>query len=134
MVTGSDEEAFQRLRRAAKLTLYGGDCFNYGLLSSGLVDLVVEADLKPYDYLAQVPIIAGAGGVMTDWEGRPPGLESDGRVLCAGDRRCHELAISLLQGRSEEHTSELQSLMRISYAVFCLQKKNTLHVTHNKSS
>src|SRR3546814_15381198 len=98
MFTGSDEEAFQRLRRAAKLTLYGGDCFNYGLLSSGLADLVVEADLKPYDYLAQVPIIAGAGGVMTDWEGRPPGLESDGRVLCAGDRRCHELAISLLQG------------------------------------
>src|SRR3546814_136364 len=98
MFTGSDEEAFQRLRRAAKLTLYGGDCFNYGLLSSGLADLVVEADLKPYDYLAQVPILAGAGGVMTDWEGRPPGLESDGRVLCAGDRRCHELAISLLQG------------------------------------
>src|SRR3546814_13087787 len=84
MFTGSDEEAFQRLRRAAKLTLYGGDCFNYGLLSSGLADLVVEADLKPYDYLAQVPIIAGAGGVMTDWDGRPPGLERGVRECCAG--------------------------------------------------
>jgi inositol-phosphate phosphatase / L-galactose 1-phosphate phosphatase / histidinol-phosphatase len=98
MFQGADGAAFQRLRRAAKLTLYGGDCFNYGLLSSGFADLVVEADLAPYDYLAHAPIIAGAGGVMTDWQGRPPGLESDGRVLCAGDRRCHDLAISLLQG------------------------------------
>lgn len=97
MFRGADGEGFQRLRRAAKLTLYGGDCFNYGLLSSGFADLVVEADLKPYDYLAHAPIITGAGGVMTDWQGRPPGLESDGRVLCAGDRRCHEEAISLLQ-------------------------------------
>jgi inositol-phosphate phosphatase / L-galactose 1-phosphate phosphatase / histidinol-phosphatase len=98
MFKGADGEGFQRLRRAAKLTLYGGDCFNYGLLSSGFADLVVEADLKPYDYLAHAPIIAGAGGVMTDWQGRPPGLASDGRVLCAGDRRCHDAAISLLQG------------------------------------
>ncbi len=98
MFQGADGAAFQRLRRAAKLTLYGGDCFNYGLLASGFADLVVEADLAPYDYLAHAPIIAGAGGVMTDWQGRPPGLESDGRVLCAGDRRCHEMAISLLQG------------------------------------
>lgn len=97
MFKGADGDGFQRLRRAAKLTLYGGDCFNYGLLSSGFADLVVEADLKPYDYLAHAPIIAGAGGVMTDWQGRPPRLGSDGRVLCAGDRRCHDLAISLLQ-------------------------------------
>lgn len=98
MFEGADGDAFQRLRKAAKLTLYGGDCFNYGLLSSGFADLVVEADLAPYDYLAQLPIITGAGGVMTDWQGRPPGLHSDGRVLCAGDPRCHARAISLLQG------------------------------------
>jgi histidinol phosphatase-like enzyme (inositol monophosphatase family) len=98
MFQGADGEGFQRLRRAAKLTLYGGDCFNYGLLASGFADLVVEADLAPYDYLAHAAILAGAGGVMTDWQGRPPGLDSDGRVLCAGDRRCHDLAISLLQG------------------------------------
>lgn len=97
MFQGADGTAFQRLRGAAKLTLYGGDCFNYGLLSSGFADLVVEADLAPYDYLAHAAIIAGAGGVMTDWQGRPPGLDSDGRVLCAGDRRCHEQAISLLR-------------------------------------
>jgi len=97
MFQGADGDAFQRLRRAAKLTLYGGDCFNYGLLASGFADIVIEADLAPYDYLAHAAILAGAGGVMTDWQGRPPGLDSDGRVLCAGDRRCHDLAISLLQ-------------------------------------
>lgn len=98
MFQGGDGDGFQRLRAAAKLTLYGGDCFNYGLLASGFADIVIEADLAPYDYLAHAAILAGAGGVMTDWQGRPPGLASDGRVLCAGDRRCHDLAISLLQG------------------------------------
>ena len=48
--------------------LYGCDCYAYGLLASGLCDLVVEADLKPYDYMALVPIITGAGGVITDWK------------------------------------------------------------------
>ncbi len=97
MFMGADAPAFERLRRAAKLTLYGGDCFNYGLLASGFSDIVIEANLAPYDHLAHAPIIAGAGGVMTDWQGRPTSLETDGRVLCAGDPRCHDLAISLLQ-------------------------------------
>jgi histidinol phosphatase-like enzyme (inositol monophosphatase family) len=97
MFKGADAPAFRRLHDGVKLALYGGDCFNYGLLSSGFADLVVEANLAPYDHLAHAPIIAGAGGVMTDWQGRPTGLDTDGRVLCAGDRRCHDLAISLLQ-------------------------------------
>ncbi|MEQ8355745.1 MAG: histidinol-phosphatase [Kiloniellaceae bacterium] len=98
MFSGADASAFDRLRQTAKLTLYGGDCFNYGLLASGFADIVIEADLAPYDHLAHAPIVAGAGGVMTDWQGRATSLETDGRVLCAGDRRCHNLAISLLQG------------------------------------
>lgn len=48
--------------------MYGCDCYAYGLLASGFCDLVVEADLKAYDYMAQVPIIEGAGGVITDWQ------------------------------------------------------------------
>ena len=48
--------------------LYGCDCYAYGLLSAGFCDLVVEADMKPYDYLALVPIVEGAGGIMTDWK------------------------------------------------------------------
>jgi fructose-1,6-bisphosphatase/inositol monophosphatase family enzyme len=61
MFHGADFDRFERLRRAVKLPRYGGDCYAYGLLASGHVDVVVEASLKPYDYLAQVPIIAGAG-------------------------------------------------------------------------
>ena len=51
-----------------KTPLYGCDCYAYGLLSAGYCDLVVEADMKPYDYLALVPIVEGAGGIMTDWK------------------------------------------------------------------
>ena len=96
MFIGPDEPAFERLREAVKLPLYGAECYAYGLLASGHVDLVVEADMAPYDYLAHVPVIAGAGGLMTDWRGRPLGLESGGQVLAAGDDRLHQAALELL--------------------------------------
>lgn len=48
--------------------MYGCDCYAYGLLATGTCDLVVEADMKPYDYMALVPIVTGAGGIMTDWQ------------------------------------------------------------------
>ena len=51
-----------------RIPLYGCDCYAYGLLAAGFCDLVVEADMKPYDYMALVPIVEGAGGVMTDWK------------------------------------------------------------------
>ncbi len=89
--------AFERVRRAAKMVLYGGDCFNYGALASGYTDLAVEADMDTYDFMALVPVVQGAGGVMTDWEGAPLGLASDGRLIAAGDQRVHEAALGLLQ-------------------------------------
>ena len=61
------EQAFNNVRDAVRMPLYGCDCYAYGLLAAGCVDLVVEADLKPYDYMALVPIVQEAGGVMTDW-------------------------------------------------------------------
>ena len=51
-----------------RIPLYGCDCYAYGLLAAGFCDLVVEADMKPYDYMALVPIVEGAGGVMSDWK------------------------------------------------------------------
>jgi inositol-phosphate phosphatase / L-galactose 1-phosphate phosphatase / histidinol-phosphatase len=81
--------AFERLRRQVKLTRFGGDCYAYALLATGFIDLVVEVDLKPYDYCALAPVIAGAGGIMTDWNGQPLNLVSDGRVVASGD---HALA------------------------------------------
>ncbi len=80
-----DFTAFERARRAAGDTLYGGDCHNYGLVASGHLDAVVEAGLKLHDWAALVPIITGAGGVMTDWQGAPLTMASDGRVIAAGD-------------------------------------------------
>ena len=76
---------FGRISAAARDTLWGGDCHNYGLLASGHLDLVVEAGLKLYDFAALVPIVEGAGGRMTDWHGGPLDAGSDGRVIAAGD-------------------------------------------------
>jgi len=96
MFHDADIASWERLKRAVKLTRYGADCYAAGLLASGFVDLMVEASLQPYDYLALVPVIEGAGGVITDWQGGQLGLESDGRILAAGDARAHDLALRLL--------------------------------------
>ena len=98
MFRDADADAFARLKARAKLTRHGGDCYAYGLVASGFIDLVVEASLKPYDYCAIVPVVEGAGGAMTDWQGQPLGLASDGRVVAAGDRALHKAALALLAG------------------------------------
>jgi len=63
----------------------GGDCYNYGALASGHIDIVAEAGLKLHDYAALVPVVEGAGGVMSDWRGEPLHAGSDGTVLALGD-------------------------------------------------
>ncbi|WP_029008621.1 histidinol-phosphatase [Azospirillum halopraeferens] len=95
---GDTLAAFRRAAGAAKVTVYGGDCYTYGLLASGYYDLVVEAGLKLYDFAALVPVVTGAGGVMTDWDGRPLDRTSDGRVIAAGDPRTHREALAALAG------------------------------------
>jgi inositol-phosphate phosphatase/L-galactose 1-phosphate phosphatase/histidinol-phosphatase len=98
MFPGADAEAFERLRLRCRAAIYGADCYAYGLLASGTVDLVCEATTKPHDYCALVPVVAGAGGMISDWRGRPLGLESDGRVLAAGDEGAHATAREVLAG------------------------------------
>ncbi|WP_260581598.1 histidinol-phosphatase [Sphingopyxis sp. PET50] len=68
-----------------KRMVFGGDCYNYGLLSSGHIDLVVEAGLKLHDFAALVPVVEGAGGTMSDWNGDPLNADSDGHVIALGD-------------------------------------------------
>lgn len=68
-----------------KRMMMGGDCYNYGLLASGHIDLICEAGLKLHDWAALVPIVEGAGGTMCDWNGEPLNIESDGHVLAIGD-------------------------------------------------
>lgn len=95
---GWELTAFERLRAEVRLPMYGGDCHNYGLVALGTIDLVVEADLKDYDYLAPAAVIAGAGGLVTDWDGVPVGLGSTSRVLAARTPELHAAALKRLQG------------------------------------
>jgi inositol-phosphate phosphatase / L-galactose 1-phosphate phosphatase / histidinol-phosphatase len=96
MFKGGDTACFTKLSTAVKLTRFGGDCYAYGLVAAGFVDLILEANLKPYDFCAMVPIVEGAGGVATDWHGTPLDLSSDGRVLVAGDGQAHQAALAVL--------------------------------------
>lgn len=82
-----DAEHFMTLaaRTAHKRMVWGGDCYNYGLLAAGQIDLVVEAGLKLHDFAALVPIIEGSGGLMCDWTGEPLHAESDGHIIALGD-------------------------------------------------
>jgi inositol-phosphate phosphatase / L-galactose 1-phosphate phosphatase / histidinol-phosphatase len=94
-----DGKAFARLQERVKLARFGADCYAYGLLAAGFVDLVVEADLKPHDFCALLPIIEGAGGVMTDWQGAPLTVKSDGRIIASGDASLAPKARTVLARR-----------------------------------
>ncbi len=94
LMNSTDRAAFSRVEAEVRLTRYGGDCYSYCMLAAGHLDLVVETELKPYDIAALIPIITGAGGVVTTWEGRP--AQNGGRIIAAGDPRVHEAAMKVL--------------------------------------
>ncbi|MEX2643801.1 MAG: histidinol-phosphatase [Acetobacterales bacterium] len=98
MFSGPDRSAFERLQAAVLYTVWGSDCFAYGQVASGWLDLVVEASLDTHDFMAIAPVVTGAGGVMTDWEGRPLTLESGGRVVASGDAALHRKVLAALAG------------------------------------
>ncbi|GJQ10931.1 hypothetical protein GpartN1_g2722.t1 [Galdieria partita] len=90
-------DAFKRLSKRVQYTLYGCDCYAYALLANGFVDLVAEADLKPWDYLALVPVIENAGRFITDWNGNSLTLSSySGCVLAARTKTLHQQALEVL--------------------------------------
>ncbi|MFA6218904.1 MAG: inositol monophosphatase family protein [Erythrobacter sp.] len=84
--------------RRQGLIVYGGDCYNYGLLAGGHLDIVCEAGLKLFDYAALVPIVEGAGGMMSDWQGHPLDAGSDGTVLALGDPARLENVLEAMAG------------------------------------
>jgi inositol-phosphate phosphatase/L-galactose 1-phosphate phosphatase/histidinol-phosphatase len=98
MFPGVFEKRHEALTKRVKLFRWGGDCYAYGLLASGHVDLVVEASLKLYDFAALVPVVKGAGGLITDWQGKELDMNSDGSVLAAGDAAAHGAAMAVLAG------------------------------------
>lgn len=101
MFLGLDAVKFRRLTRCARNVVYGGDCYAYAMLASGSGDLVVEADLKVWDFLALVTIVEGAGGVMADWAGSTLGLWSDGRVIAAASPEVFEEVVQIVDVAEE---------------------------------
>ncbi|MGE7139555.1 histidinol-phosphatase [Luteibacter sp. NPDC031894] len=96
MFTAEEWARFDRTSREAYARRFGGDCYGYGMLASGYIDAVVEANLMPYDYLAIVPVVEAAGGIVTDWEGRPLDLQSGTRVVAAATPALHASLIESL--------------------------------------
>ena len=94
LMNATDRAIFARVEELVRLSRYGGDCYSYCMLAAGHVDLVIETELKPHDVAALIPIISGAGGIVTTWNGKAP--ESGGRIVAAGDRRTHAAALALL--------------------------------------
>lgn len=93
---GTPEEgaAFARVAAQARLTRYGMDCYAYGLVALGQVDLVIEAGLHPYDICAPIAVIGAAGGIVTDWQGGP--VHQGGQVIAAANPALHAAAMGLL--------------------------------------
>ena len=89
---------FERLAAAAGNLVLGGDCYSYGLVALGQLDLVVEAGLKLHDFAALVPVVEGAGGIVCDWSGNPVGAQSDGKLVTAGDKALIDQTLALLNG------------------------------------
>jgi len=91
-----DRRRFERVEEMVRLSRYGGDCYAYCMLAAGHVDLIIETELKPHDVIPLVPIIAGAGGIITTWEGGS--AAAGGRIIAAGDKRVHAAAMAALKG------------------------------------
>ena len=96
MFSGDDAHRFQKLVAATGSVRFGLDAFGFCTLARGRADLVVEACLKPYDFMAPGLIVAEAGGLMTDWRGNPLGLSSEGKVIAAGSAQLHASALGIL--------------------------------------
>ncbi|MDV7340299.1 histidinol-phosphatase [Terasakiella sp. A23] len=97
LFTDDQRAAFDRVKAKAKCTRYGTDCYAYALLAAGHIDLVIEAGLQPYDAMALVPVIEGAGGIATGWDGSEVTLDWDGRLVAAATPELHEQVMDLLK-------------------------------------
>jgi myo-inositol-1(or 4)-monophosphatase len=94
LMNEADRAIFGKVEEKARLSRYGGDCYAYCMLAAGHIDLVIETEIKPHDILPLIPIVVGAGGVISTWEGEP--AVNGGRIVAAGDARTHAAAIAAL--------------------------------------
>ncbi len=96
--TENEAAAFARVAKASRVSRYSLDAYAYGLLAIGEMDLVIESGLQRYDYAALVPVIEGAGGIVSNWKGEAPGADDRGELIAAATAELHEAAINLLAG------------------------------------
>lgn len=95
---GENAEQMQTLVRSVNLTRFSADGYAYGLLSLGFVDIVADEGMSPHDYLALAPVVKGAGGLITDWQGRDIEFGIGERTLAVGDARLQAATLKILQG------------------------------------
>ena len=94
--TKPEMEIFNRVSAQVRMRRFGGDCYAYGLLASGYADIVIESELQPYDYMALIPVIEGAGGCITDWQGNNLTLSSGTQVVASANRKLHNNVLKLI--------------------------------------
>ena len=91
---GQQQAIFRTVSAKARMTRFGGDCYNYCLLAAGFIDVIIETGLKAYDIVALNPIIEAAGGRITTWDGEP--AASGGDVVACGDTDLHAQLLDLM--------------------------------------
>lgn len=92
---GRQQAILARMEKSVRMTRFGGDCYAYGLLAAGFVDIIIEPGLKSYDIAALIPIVERAGGVITTWDGSP--ASDGGDIIACGDKRLHEIALKTMR-------------------------------------
>ena len=90
------EKIIKKIYNETRFPIFGCDCYSYGLLLSGKVDQIIEAKMKPWDYMAQVALINEQGGVITDWNGNQLSIESDGKVIASIEKNHHKRTLRYL--------------------------------------
>nr|WP_194300811.1 inositol monophosphatase family protein [Acetobacter oeni] len=98
MLEDAPRDVWKQLRASVKRVSWGGDCYAYGLLAAGYIDVIAECDMKTWDWAALVPVVEGAGGRMTDWNGDPLRAGGDGTVLAVGNPALLNDAVERLRG------------------------------------
>ncbi|WP_120634646.1 inositol monophosphatase family protein [Ruegeria sp. EL01] len=93
----NEPRLFNRLMKSGQTRRFGYDCYPHALLAAGHIDVVFDYDLQPYDFMSVSALVQAAGGVVTDWAGKPVGLSSDGRIISASTPELHQQALALIK-------------------------------------
>ncbi len=97
MFNKNDQKKIVKIYNNLRFPIFGADCYAYGLLLLGKIDLIIEANLKPWDYMAQIPLIKELGGNITDWEGKDLNVKSKGKIIASMSMNHHKKIIKFLK-------------------------------------